>query len=186
MISPTQIAYGSCVRRHGISRCPARNQRTRSSDNLFTRHGCTSSGASRQRMSRSSTVLRDKPSFERLPAPAGKSPFRMKGQAFVGHMKYVAAHLPGGTKTFLGGIADPEMRAFFEQPFLASSWYDVFPLVAAGSVCAKIAGVTLREFLRTRTRWQAERDINGVYRFMLNLVSPEAVAMRMPRLIAQY
>jgi hypothetical protein len=49
-----------------------------------------------------------------------------------------------------------------------------------------MTGMTFETFLRVRTRYQAERDASGVYKMLLKLTSPEALALRLPRLVAQY
>ncbi|HLU48953.1 MAG TPA: hypothetical protein VK116_12750, partial [Planctomycetota bacterium] len=83
-------------------------------------------------------------------------------------------------------FADPEIARFFEQTFLASSFYDVMPLAHAGVVCADLAGIGFYEFVRRRTVAQAEADIRGVYKWLLSLLSPRMVASRLPKVISQY
>jgi hypothetical protein len=124
--------------------------------------------------------------YERLPFRPGESPFHIKGVAYLGHVDYVGSNIPGGLEGSLRDFHDPALREFFAQRFFATNWYDVFPLVAAGYACAHLKGLTLPDFLRARTRWQAERDVNGVYKLLLKLASAEAVAMRLPRLVATY
>jgi hypothetical protein len=121
-----------------------------------------------------------------LPIAPGDSPFRVKGVAFRGHLDYVAAHVPGGVDGMLADFADPRLRSFFSQPFLAASFYDVFPLAIAGIVCAKRCGVEYLEFVRMRTEAQAKSDLGGVYRVLLKFTSAEAVAVRLPKLLGQY
>jgi hypothetical protein len=124
--------------------------------------------------------------YERFPKPPGENPYRIKGTAYRGHMAYVAEHLPGGVPAMLDCVADPALRAFYQQTFLAASFYDIYPLVAGGHVCARMASTTFEGFVRVRTRYQAERDVAGVYKMLLKLTSPESLALRLPRLVGQY
>ncbi len=121
-----------------------------------------------------------------LPFRPGQSPFRIKGVAYRGHLDYVAEHLPGGVAEMLRGFKDPELVRFFEQKFLPSSFYDILPLVVAGYVCARQARKGFSEFVRIRSRYQAERDIGGIYRLLIKLVSPMHVVERLAALQAQY
>src|SRR5271165_5876625 len=111
--------------------------------------------------------------IEQLPFVAGTSPFRIKGVAYQGHVDYAARFIPGGERAVIEGFRDPGLRAFFEQQFLAASWYDVLPIVPVWHVCARLLDQNPTDFLKVRTRHQALRDINGIYRFILKLASAE-------------
>jgi len=124
--------------------------------------------------------------IERLPFPPGEAPFRLKGTAYRGHIDYVQANVPGGLAAQNAAFRSAKLRAFFEQSFLATSWYDVFPLMVAGYVCARIVGTTFSDFVRTRARWQAQQDVGGVYKLILHAASPELVVEKMPTLMARY
>jgi hypothetical protein len=50
---------------------------------------------------------------------------------------------------------------------------------------SRVFGLTVRQYLIRRSVFQAQVDIGGVYRVLLKLVSPEAVAMRLPRMLTQ-
>jgi hypothetical protein len=126
------------------------------------------------------------PDYERSPLPPGQNPYRIKGGAYAGHLAYVAEKISGGIDAMLGAIVDPALAQFFRQTFLAASYYDLFPLVSAGHVCAKLIGTTFENFVRVRSGYQAERDVRGIYKMLVKLTSPEAVALRLPRLVAQY
>lgn len=124
--------------------------------------------------------------LEQLPFAIGTSPFRVKGVAYRGHVEYVEQHVPGGLAAQTEAFARPELGKFFEQKFLAASFYDVVPLAAAGFVCARLVGSTFSAFVRTRSQWQASKDIEGVYRVLLKLASAEMVARRLPKMVGQY
>lgn len=121
-----------------------------------------------------------------LPFRPGEGPFRMKGGAFRGHLEYVAEHVPGGVEEMLKGFRDPALVAFFQQKFLPSTFYDIIPLVVAGYVCARQSRKSFSEFLRMRSRWQAQKDIGGVYKMLLKMVSPLSAIERLPAVMAQY
>jgi len=127
---------------------------------------------------------RDDP--EALPFPAGTSPFRLKGVVYQGHADYANEFIPGGERAVADSFRDEGLRAFFHQRFLASSWYDALPIVPVWLACARLLGQEANDFLRERTRHQAQRDIHGVYRFLLKLTSAESIAVRMPRVLQQY
>jgi len=124
--------------------------------------------------------------IELLPFPAGTSPFRIKGVAYQGHVDYATRYIPGGERAVIEGFRDPALRSFFDQRFLAASWYDVLPIVPVWHVSARLLQQNPTDFLKERTRHQALRDIHGVYRFILKLASAESIALRGPRIIQQY
>ena len=126
------------------------------------------------------------PEYERFPQPPGANPYRIKGTAYRGHMAYVSEHMNGGEQAMFDAIVSPALLAFFKQTFLAASYYDLYPLVAAGHICARLTETSFEGFLRIRTRYQAERDLNGVYKMLLKVTSPESLALRLPRLVGQY
>ncbi|MDI1444004.1 serine/threonine-protein kinase [Polyangium sp. 6x1] len=102
--------------------------------------------------------------FERLPRPAGRSPFRVKGIAYKGMLHYVSTRLDGGMATLASSFRDPVLREYLAQSFLASSFYDFFPLVAASAGCAALANVQLEIFAQGQGRAQAKYDAEHAYR----------------------
>ncbi len=124
--------------------------------------------------------------YEALPFPAGTSPFRIKGTGYRGHLEYAEARIPGGQAAIVAQLRDPALRAFLSQPFLASSWYDILPMLPLGAAVARVVGMPLDEFLRFRTRLQAESDMRGVYKLLLHFVTVEALALRIPRIASTY
>lgn len=92
------------------------------------------------------------------------------------------AHHPSAC-AIAGGIG---VAAFLRQPFLAASWYDVFPSLAVCEAGGAVAGCGAREFSRRVADAQAARDISGLYRFLLKLVSPDGILERLPRVAKQY
>lgn len=123
--------------------------------------------------------------YEALPFPPGTSPFCIKGIFYRGNIEYIERAIPGGLSKVLGLIRDPALRSFFEQPFIASSWYDIFPLAAIAYPCAELSDKTHEVYLRDRASHQAEEQGATTYRSLLALTSPAAVALKLPRLAAQ-
>ncbi len=123
---------------------------------------------------------------EELPFEPGTSPFHLKGIVYRGHVEYADKHIPGGLAAVNAGFRNRALASFYEQRFLAASWYDALPIIAVAHVCARLTKKTSGDFLRERTQHQARQDIHGVYRMILKLASAEAVAMRMPRAFSQY
>jgi hypothetical protein len=122
---------------------------------------------------------------DELPFPAGESPFCVKGIFHRGNIEYIERVVPGGLSAVLAAVRAPALRVFMEQQFIASSWYDIFPLVAISYPCAELCHETLEHYLRLRAQYQAEQQGAGVYRSLLALTSPAVVAVKLPLLAAQ-
>jgi hypothetical protein len=120
------------------------------------------------------------------PFEPGESPFRTKGTSYLGLVASFDRRVPGGSKAVFARLEDPRVAAFFGQKFLAGSSYDILPLLEASMTAAKVANVPWREFVRGGARFQAERDLNGVYRVLLRVASARLVVERLPRILVQY
>ncbi len=115
----------------------------------------------------------------------GESPFRAKGQLYLGTQSFFEENLRGGAQELYDDIDDPELRAFISQRFLPSGFYDVMPVPALIAYEARALRMDLPTYLRHRTRWQAQRDVTGVHRWLLKLASPRMVATRLPKVMTQ-
>jgi hypothetical protein len=104
---------------------------------------------------------------------------------YRGSFEYIERAVPGGMRAVLGAIRSEGLRAFLEQPFVAATFYDVFPLVAIGYPSASLCGQPIDRFLRHRSRFQAEQQATTVYRSLLSLTSPAAIATKLPLLASQ-
>lgn len=122
----------------------------------------------------------------------GTDPHQVKGVAYRGHLDFIGSEMPGGLKAHrealeaLPMVGSEQLREFFDQTFFASSTYDVFPLAIAGIACARMTGETFMDFVVRRTRQQVDKDISGVHKFLIKIVSAKMVASRLPRLLTQY
>lgn len=115
----------------------------------------------------------------------GKSPFRVKGVLYQGTQGFFEQNVRGGIAALTDEIAEPELREFIQQPFLASGWYDVMPVPALIAYEARALRMGLEEYLLHRTRYQAKRDLGGVYGWVLKLATPALVGSRLPKIMAQ-
>jgi hypothetical protein len=115
----------------------------------------------------------------------GESPFHAKGVLYLGTQTFFEANLQGGFAAFTIDIKEPELAAFIGQKFLPSSWYDVMPVPALIAYEARALRMTLEQYLLHRTRWQAKKDLGGIYGWVLKLASPGAVFTRLPKVFVQ-
>jgi hypothetical protein len=121
-----------------------------------------------------------------LPFAPGESPFHAKGTIYRGHLKWVAESCPGGLAAMNAAFRDQRLAAFFDQKFLSASWYDIIPVITSAYVVARLAGMTFVDFMRMRTRLQAESDLGGIYRLLLQMTSPAEVVSRYAAVQSQY
>ncbi len=113
----------------------------------------------------------------------GESPFHVKGVLYLGTQAFFREKVPGGVDALAKTIGGGPLADFITQPFLASSRYDVMPVPALVEHEARTCGQTVTQYLDGRTRWQADRDLHGVYRFLLRLVHPSRVMSRLPLIL---
>jgi hypothetical protein len=118
------------------------------------------------------------------PTP-GASSFHVKGIVYKRTHEYFRERHPVGPTAVLEHLPTAELRAFFEQPFTAGGWYDALPIAPLIRAEARALGQPLSAYLRDRAEFQARLDVNGLYRMLLKLATPELVASRLPRMIGQ-
>ena len=119
------------------------------------------------------------------PFAPGTSPYRQKGNAFIGDFAYFEKCIPGGVPALLRSISDDATRTFLSQKFIASEWYDVFPNLMMQVAAARLRGMSFEEHRRHVGTYHAEA-LSGVYRALLRIVSNENVATWGPRISALY
>jgi hypothetical protein len=121
-----------------------------------------------------------------LPYRPGESPFRQKGNAYLGDVRYLDSVAPGGFRAVVASLHDPALRAFFEQPFRASDWYDAYPGTALERAAARLRGVSFERHRRETGAWHAVDATRGIYSALLKMVSTESVALWGPRISNMY
>jgi hypothetical protein len=121
-----------------------------------------------------------------LPFPVGESPFRQKGNAYLADARYLDAVAPGGFLAVVASLPNEELRAFFEQRFRASDWYDAYPGAALEVAAARLRHLSFEEHRRQTGAWHAVDAMRGIYGALLKLVSSESVALWGPRISSMY
>lgn len=122
------------------------------------------------------------------PFPFGNGPFRIKGVAYVGQRKGLDKSWRGGFDGFMTVLESesPELARFLQQPFLASSFYDVFGLAAISHYVSRMSSRPFADMVRRGAGVQMRRDLEGVYSFILNADSPKAALTRVVTVTNQY
>ena len=105
------------------------------------------------------------------PFDIGGSPFRVKGNPYVGLFEHADRVLPGGRDAVLQQVERPDLLAFLSQPFMPSGWYDLYPLLGLAVAAGKLVGQSGAAFTRRRSAEQADEDIHGIYRFLLRFTT---------------
>jgi hypothetical protein len=119
------------------------------------------------------------------PFPAGTSPFRQKGNGYIGDLAHLDTCVAGGAKAVIAAIPDPGTRFFFSQRFRASDWYDAFPGAALHATAAQLRGLSLAEHRLQVGAYHAS-TAGSVYRALLRMLSNEAIAVWGPRVSSIY
>jgi hypothetical protein len=128
----------------------------------------------------------DRPVPDRSPFAPGASPWRQKGNVYRGLFRHVDTYIDGGSTAAIDRVEDPLVRAFLTQPFAASGWYDLFPMITMIVQVARLRGVPYFTAVSDLSRMMANADLNGLYRTLLRVVSPGLLAPKLPRIQAQY
>jgi hypothetical protein len=110
----------------------------------------------------------------------------VKGHVYQKMRENVAETVDGGVERLLERIEQPAVREFFGQRFFGGSWYDALPMTILAAAHARLLGVPLHYHCRERGRIIAGRDVPGIYRALLKLVSPERLVGQLPRAAALY
>lgn len=120
-----------------------------------------------------------------LPFPAGASPFRQKGNGYIGDFAHLDTCVSGGAKAVVAALPDPGCRLFFGQKFKSSEWYDAFPGAMLHATAAQMRGVSYAEHRRQVGAYHASAA-GSVYRALLHVLSNEAIAIWGPRVSSIY
>jgi len=120
------------------------------------------------------------------PFPAGTSPFRQRGAAYLTDLRYLDAVVKGGRGAVIEAIPDARARAFFGRRFHTSDWYDAYPGVQIEAAAARLRGMSFERQRRATGAWHAEDAIHGIYATLLRMVSNENIAVWAPRISSLY
>ena len=121
-----------------------------------------------------------------LPFPPGTGPFRQKGNGYLGDFAYFETSVRGGAKAVIAALPDGPLRAFHEQRFRGSEWYDAFPCTALHVAAAHLRGLPFTEHRRQVGAYHAREAGGGIYRTLLRVVSNENIAVWGPRVSSIY
>jgi hypothetical protein len=119
------------------------------------------------------------------PFPAGTSPFRQKGNGYIGDLAHLDTCVAGGATAVVATIRDPGTRSFFSQRFRASDWYDAFPGAVLHAAAAQVRGLSFAEHRLHVGAYHASMA-GSVYRALLRVLSNEAIAVWGPRVSSIY
>ena len=122
----------------------------------------------------------------RLPLPAGKGPFHIKGMPYRGIAYLVARVLPRGMLDLADELDDPSLRAFVTQTFLASGRYDILPMLPIHVALARILGLPLAELTRRGATAQARYDARTVFQRLIGPATVDDWPARVQRFGVQY
>jgi hypothetical protein len=114
-----------------------------------------------------------------MSAPPGENPFHVKGVVPQALLGYLERRVPGGLDAAFAQLGNERIRAFFRQTFLAATWYDMIPVLHLLRAAARAACVPTPAFAAEHAAWHAARDTRGIFRLLLLVASPEAVAKRL-------
>ncbi len=123
---------------------------------------------------------------EESPFAPGESPWCQKGNVYRSLFRNIDQYIEGGSAAAVERIEDLAVRRFLGQPFVASGWYDLFPMIALMVQVSRLRGVPYFTAVSDLSRQMAEADLNGLYRALLRVVSPGLLAPKLPRIQAQY
>lgn len=120
-----------------------------------------------------------------LPILAGTSPFQIKGLSFLTIIEEANQHVPGGFAALRESLTDRTLVRFFEQTFLAMSYYDALPMLPLSIAYSRMRGIPFAGSVRERAVLRAQHDLK-IYRSLLRVLSPELVFAGLARVFPRY
>jgi serine/threonine protein kinase len=124
--------------------------------------------------------------YTRLPRAPGKSPFQVKGLAYKGLLHFVTKKLEGGVGALAASMPNAVLRDYITQTFLASTFYDVLPLVTASAAAANLVNIPLETFAQNQGRAQALYDVGHAFRAFVQGRSIEDFPSRCKLIASRY
>jgi serine/threonine protein kinase len=122
----------------------------------------------------------------RLPCAPGTSPFHIKGIAYRGVIRLVERRVPGGLGALARELEDERIVPFLRQPFLASSWCDLLPMLPINVALARLLDKPVEVLGREQGAEQARYDVEQVYRRLFDAMTFENVGVILARFERQY
>jgi hypothetical protein len=117
----------------------------------------------------------------------GEGPFCARGTVFSGNVEYAQRRVPGGMPAVYAEIGIPAVEAYFRDTiFLATSFYDIEPLMHLLRAMARIEGLPLDKRIRENSHVAGGHAVSGMYRAQLRSTSTEEMAERLPRIFGRY
>lgn len=120
------------------------------------------------------------------PFPPGTSPFRQKGNGYVGDVPWLDSCVRGGFAAAVAALPDPRLQAFFAQRFRPSEWYDAYPGACLELVASRLRGIPFERHRRETGVYHAKLASRGVYGTLLRMISSESLAVWAPRIAMLY
>ena len=105
---------------------------------------------------------------------------------YSGLVEYANRQLLGGYASLVASLEDPELKEFARSVFLPVCWYDVLPLAELSRALAKLERLPFRDSVKRRAAFIAGRDVNGLYRVLLKVVSPRVATSRLQQTACRY
>ena len=126
------------------------------------------------------------PEVAPLPCAPGASPFHIKGMPYRGLVFIANKLLPRGLDALCEALPDARVRAFVQQPFLASARYDVLPFLPLYATLARLLSEPFDPFVRACCAAQCRYDSHTVFKTIWTDATVESIAERIGRFSAQY
>lgn len=120
-----------------------------------------------------------------LPILAGMSPFQIKGLSFLTIIEEANQHVPGGFAALRESLSDRSLVRFFEQTFLAMSYYDALPVIPLSIAYSRLRGIRYGDSVRERAELRAQHDLK-IYRSLLRGLSPDQMFGGLSRVFPRY
>jgi hypothetical protein len=114
---------------------------------------------------------------EKLPMPAGQSPFHIRG-LYYDRLFSRVRQLRGGMDELNRQIVDDGVRKFVNQKFTWMGWYDALPTVPICAAVARMTGEDFETSVREGTRIASLKLVPKIFRMVLSLSSAGASAAR--------
>jgi serine/threonine protein kinase len=121
-----------------------------------------------------------------LPCEPGSSTFHIKGVAYKSVVRFAETKLRGGLHALDAEMGDPRISAFIRQPFLASSRYDILPMLPVTVAVVRILGKSLELFAIEQGVAQARNDARYVFRRAFEDMTDETLPASLARFATQY